>query len=283
MIHFKEDSEAAKKRVELWWKNEPADRALLQIPAPRERPVFSLPEKEAPTIHDYWTNPVYVIPRIINKLSRTWFGGESFPVLYPVAGRIVSITCKYLGSPNIYIDKETTWSKPIIDDWDVCPELNIDPENTWWKLTKNLLHTCSEAIQKYNLECFMGIPDLNGPTEVLSGLRNPEKLCIDLIISPDRVKAAAQKVQDAWYTAWEGTSGIANQYGGDFNLRGGWAEKKNLDLQSGFSTLISPEMFWEIVIPLLKKQIELFPRTIFYLYGPGMGRDLDQLLYLFCL
>lgn len=278
MIHFKDNIEDAKQRVELWWNNEHADRALIQVPAPRDNPVFSLPADEAPTIHDFWTNPDYVIPRIINTLSKTWYGGESFPVLYPVAGRIVSITCKYLGAQNIYIDKETTWSLPIIDDWESCPELKIDPKNTWWKLTHKLLHRCAESIRKYDLECFMGIPDLNGPTEVLSGLRNPEKLCIDLIMEPDRVKTAAQKVQDAWYQAWEGTSAVANQYGGYFNWMGVWSEKKAIDLQSDFSTLISPEMFGEFVVPLLEEQIELFPRTIFHLDGPDMVRHLDQLL-----
>ncbi|NQT59463.1 MAG: hypothetical protein HQ557_10835 [Bacteroidetes bacterium] len=280
MVQFKNDIGEAKQRVELWWNNERADRALIQVASPRDIPVFSLPASEAPTIHDYWTNSKYVIPRIINMLSNTWFGGESFPVLSPVSGRIVSITCKYLGAPNIYIDKETTWSLPIIDDWDQCPSLQMDPENEWWKLTQNLMQDCAEAIQKYDLECFMGLPDLNGPTEVLSGLRNPEKLCMDLIMVPDKVKEAAQKVQDAWYQSWKGTSEIANQFGGNFTWMGIWSKIKAIDLQSDFSTLISSEMFGEFVLPLLKEQTVLFPRTVFHLDGPDMVRHLDQLLAL---
>jgi hypothetical protein len=278
MIHFKKDIKEAKQRVELWWNNERADRALIQISPLRDKQLFSLDTAEAPTIHDYWTNPEYVIPRIINKLSNTWFGGEAFPVLYPVAGRIVSITCKYLGAPNIYIDKETTWSEPIIDEWNQCPPLEFDPENKWWKLTQNLLNDCAAAIEKYDLECYMGIPDLNGPTEVLSGLRNPEKLCIDLIMDPDKVKEAAWKIQAAWYKSWEGTHAVTDQFGGNFTWMGIWSKIEAIDLQSDFSTLISPDMFGEFVMPLLEGQIELFPRTIFHLDGPDMVRHLDQLL-----
>jgi len=278
VIHFKNDIEEAKDRVNLWWDNKAADRPLIQIFAPREKPIFNIPSKMSHTIHDFWTNPEVVIPRIINKIGSTYFGGEALPIVYPVAGRIVAITSRYLGAPNRYVDENTTWAKPIIDDWDNCPPLEFDAENKWWQITMNLMTAASEALDQYNLECFMGLPDLNGPTEVLSELRGAEKMCMDLILSPYKVMQAAVKVQQAWFKAWERTSAIASKFGGYLTWMGIWSEIPAIDLQSDFSALISPKMFNDYIYPFIKEQIDYFPRTIFHLDGPDMVRHLDTLL-----
>ena len=159
---------------------------------------FSVPSPEPQSIHDFWTNPEIVIPRIPNSMGKTYFGGAAFPVLYPVSGRIVSITCKYLGSSNVYVDENIPWSEAAIHKWDKCPSLDFDPENPWWRITENLMESCVSAVEACNLECFMGLPDLNGPAEILSGLRNPEKMCLDLILEPERIKTAVQRIQSSW-------------------------------------------------------------------------------------
>lgn len=278
MIQFKDDIEEAKERVNLWWDNKEADRPLIQIYAPRENPVYQVAAPEPKDIHDYWTNPEVVIPRLINTLGSTYFGGEAFPVMQPVPGRIVSITCKYLGAPNKYIDENTTWSEPIIDDWNQCPPLDFDVNNEWWKITMASMNAGAKAIKDQQLECFMAPPDLNGPTEVLSGLRNPEKMCIDMIMEPETVVEAARKVQKAWFEAWKGTTDISHQFGGYFTWMGVWSDLPATDLQSDFSSLISPEMFNDYVYPFIKEQSEYFPRSIFHLDGPDMIRHLDTLM-----
>lgn len=280
MLSFRENMEEAKEQVNAWWDCRATGKPAIQMIARREHPVFSIHQPEAESIHDFWTNPEIVIPRILNQMSSTWYGGEAFPVLYPVSGRIVSITCKYLGSPNIYIDKNTTWSKDIISSWENCPPLKFDPSSKWWKITEKLMETCATAIGENDLECFMGLPDLNGPTEVLSGLRNPEKLCMDLILEPDNVKQAARKVQDGWFEAFRRCSSIAGRFGPYFTWMGVWSEKPSIDLQSDFSCLISPDMFDEFILPLIKEQLSYFPHTIFHLDGPDMIRHLDRLLSL---
>ena len=133
-------------------------------------------------------------------------------------------------------------------------------------------------IERYELECFMGLPDLNGPTEVLASLRNAEKMCLDLLLAPDEVKEAARKVQDAWFAAWRGTTEIAHAFGGYFTWMGLWSSLPAVDLQSDFSCLISLEMFDEFILPFVREQAEAFPRSIFHLDGPDMVRHLDTLL-----
>lgn len=278
MIRFKEDIKEAQERVNLWWNNEKADRPLIQIFAPRDKAVYEVPAKKPQSIHDFWTKPDVVIPRLINSLGRTYYGGEAFPVMQPMPGSIVSITCKYLGAPNKYIDENTAWSEPIIEDWDNCPPLDFDELNEWWRITMDSMNAGARAIEDQDLECFMSIPDLNGPTEVLSGLRNPEKMCMDLILEPEKICKATEKVQKAWFEAWKRTSQIASCFGGYFTWMGIWSETPAIDLQSDFSTLISPHMFNDYIYPFIKEQAEAFPRNIFHLDGPDMIRHLDTLM-----
>ena len=278
MIRFKDDIVDAAERVERWWNGISIGRPLLQLKAKRPAPLLQLPLHEAPTTDDYWTNPEYVLPRIVNDLASTCYLAEAFPVLQPVAGRMVSITCKYLGAPNRYIDRDTTWSVPIIDSWESCPPLVLDRDNAWWKISLQLLERALALIEGRGLECFLSLPDLNGPTEVLSGLRNPQKLCLDMLLEPDEVKRAAGKVQAAWFDAWQGLIPYTNRYGGYFNWMGIWSDSPAIDLQSDFSTLISSGMFAEFILPLLLEQVDAFDRTIFHLDGPGMVRHLDLLL-----
>ncbi|MBI9104216.1 MAG: hypothetical protein JEY99_17495 [Spirochaetales bacterium] len=280
MIRFRNGMEEAKDAVNGWWELKTTGKPVIQMIGRRENPVFTLPEPKPSSIHDFWTNPEVVIPRILNQMGRTWYGGVAFPVLYPVSGRIVSITCKYLGAPNLYIDENTTWSRDIIESWERCPPLEFNPLNEWWIITERLMEACASAIEEYELACFMGLPDLNGPTEVLSGLRNPEKLCMDLILEPENVKQAARKVQEGWFEAFRRSSAIAGRFGPYFTWMGVWSEIPSIDLQSDFSCLISPDMFAEFILPLIREQIAFFPRTIFHLDGPGMIRHLDHLLSL---
>lgn len=278
MIRFKDDIAEAQERTDHWWNNKPADRALIQVRGRLEKPLIEVSAPEAESLHSWWTDPSVVIPRLINEMGSTWFGGEAFPILRPVPGRIVSIPCKYLGAPNRYIDNQTTWSDPIIDDWDNPPSLEWNEGNEWWGITKQNLVAAIEAIGENELECFLGHPDLNGPTEILAGLRNPEKMCMDLILEPDRVKDALQKVQDAWYRAWDGVRAIVGESGGCFTFMDLWSDVDAPDLQSDFSSLISPDMFEEFMMPFIDEQIERFPRSVFHLDGPDMIRHLDILM-----
>lgn len=277
-MRFKDDIAEAQARVEDWWNNRKSDRACIQVTGRLPEPVIQLPTVNHNTLHDYWTNPEVVIPRIINEMGTKWFGAESFPVLSPVPGRIVSIICKYLGAPNRYIDDQTTWSEPIIDDWENPPPLEWNPENEWWKITQRNLRACAEEIRNRELECYLGHPDLNGPTEILAGLRNPEKLCIDLIMETEQVKQAARKVQDVWYKAWDAVQEITAEFGGCFTFMGIWSKLQAPDLQSDFSSLISPDMFGEFMLPLIREQSKRFPRSVFHLDGPDMVRHLEMLL-----
>jgi hypothetical protein len=130
------------------------------------------------------------------------------------------------------------------------------------------------------LRCFAGNPDLNGPTEVLSGLRGAQRFALDLIDNPQYIKPALSEVNRAWFQYWKVATEITHQLGGYFFWMGIWSERPATDLQSDVSCLISPDMFREYFLPFLEEQTRWVERTIYHLDGPDAVRHLDALLEL---
>ncbi len=297
-VIYKEDWDEARRRMEAWWKGEIIDRVPIKVTAPKKGqektwamacafpmgspdnslPKISVPEVTPDNLEDYFTDPKQVIPRLEKAIEATYWGGEAFPVMFPVSVGMVAILANYLGSPLKFLNTYTTWSAPIIDNWDKNWEFSFNPENKWWRKTKVLLQDASSrAPGRY----FVGIPDLNGPSEILSRLREPGNLCLDVIENRDKVKKAIDDITCVWLRYWEASHGIIHQYiGGYINWMSIWSDAPFTDLQSDFSCLISPEDFNELILPSIEQQTEWIPRTIYHLDGPDAIRHLDSLLSL---
>jgi hypothetical protein len=289
-VVYKEDIEQAKDRVEAWWNGEILDRAAIQVRAPKTpedaknssagsinyRENIDTSTWNQDQYREYFTNPDLVIPRLKKHLESLHFGGESFPVMYPVSIGMVAITANYLGAPLKFVSANTTWHDPIIESWDNLPSLEFDPDNQWWLASKNLLEAASASADGY----FVGCPDLNGPTEILSLLRDHQRLAMDFYDTPEVIKPALEKINPAWLRYWGECTKITQQTGGYFYWMGFWSELPSIDLQSDFSCMISNEHFNEHFLPFIEEQTEMVERTIYHLDGPGAIRHADALLSL---
>jgi hypothetical protein len=277
---YKDDIEASKRRVEAWWNHEIVDRVVVQVTAPREpaRAESALPdieqERDQEALRRYFTDPEVVLPRLQARLARTYFGGEAFPVMYPVSINMVAILSNYLGCPMRFVNENTTWSDHILDDWERRPTYRFDPTNEWWLISERLLAAAVEQSDGY----YVGVPDLNGPTEMLSRLRSPQNLALDLYDCPQYIKPALAEINQTWYQYWRACTDITGPLGGNFHWMGIWSDRPSTDLQSDFSCMMSPAMFDEYFLPFIEQQTHMVERTIYHLDGPGAVKHLDALL-----
>jgi hypothetical protein len=266
--------------VDAWWQHEIVDRAVVQVHVPRaQQHVEALPDSDSEAggpadVEAWFTDPDLVIPRLKRNLANTAFCGEAFPVIFPVSISMVAITAAYLGSPLAFVNTNTTWSQPTIDDWQTRPAFHFDPANKWWQISQRLLNAGVEQADGY----YVGVPDLNGPTEILALLRGTERLAIDFYDHPAQIVPALQEINQAWYDAWRSADAIARRAGGHFFWMGIWSDRPATDLQSDFSCMIAPQMFDAYFLPFLAEQTEMVERTIYHLDGPGAVKHLDSLL-----
>ena len=277
---YKEDVEPAQRRVEAWWHGQIVDRAVVQAAAPRPGAVAQTADagdsRSQEQLQSYFMDPEIVIPRLTLRLRRTWFGGEAFPVMFPVSIGMVAILANYLGCPLRFVGTETTWHDPVIQDWDHAPSFQYDPDHPLWRGSRALLQAAVDRSDGY----FVGCPDLNGPTQALGLMRDNERLALDFYDHPDRIKPALAKINQAWYRYWRECAAITQGTGGNFYWMGFWSEKTSIDLQSDFSCMLSVEQFNEYFLPFIEEQTRLADRTMYHLDGPGAIRHADALLAL---
>jgi hypothetical protein len=279
---WKPDWEDARRRMEAWWEGEVLDRAAVRITAPLHPGKYAAeagpsPELTPEELERHWTDPDVVIPRLAEGLGETWWGGEAFPVI-PLNADFPAITAVFLGCPVRLVNTRTVWCDHIISDWREAPALRFDDQNPWYRSTVALLRAAGEgAPGRY----YVAIPDLNGPGEILSRLRDPENLAVDLLENPGQVHEAMKKINLVWLEYWKALQGVVHEYveGWIFWMRI-WSDKPATDLQCDFSIMISNEMFREFFLPHIEQQTLWVERTSYHLDGPGALRHLDSLLEL---
>jgi hypothetical protein len=285
-LSTKIDWQTAQQRLDAWWHGEIFDRAVIQVTAPRDSiGVDDYERLQTPIdlskdkILDWFLAPEQVVPRLEKFVDSTFWGGEAVPVVFPVATRIVAILAAYLGCPyQIVAGSNSGWAEPIIDDWGTRPTFQFDPHNDWWRSSMRLLDAVA---QRAPGRFYVGVPDLNGPGEILARLRGTERLALDLLDNPEAVKAALREVNDVWLRYWQASVGVIHQWvGGYLHWFQTWSDRPSTDLQCDFSILISTPMFEEFFLPGIEEQTQWVERTLYHLDGPGAVRHLDALLSL---
>jgi hypothetical protein len=230
-------------------------------------------------ILDWFLDPAIVVPRLEKLVDSTFWGGEALPVVFPVSTRIVAVLAAYLGCPyQIVAGSNSGGADSIIDDWGTRPRFQFDPHNEWCRLSAKLLDA---AARRAPGRFYVGLPDLNGPGEILARLQGTELLALDLIDHPDQVKAALHEVNAAWLRYWQASVGVIHHWvGGYMHWFQTWSDRPSTDLQCDFSCLISTPMFEESFLPAIEQQTQWVERTLYRLDGPGAVRRLDSLLSL---
>jgi hypothetical protein len=271
---YKEDWDKTKERMLAWWEGEILDRAVLQVTAPRKGTSgkhkwdwlnsfnhLDQPEKAREEFEEYCQN--------------TFFGGESFPVLWVNLGP--GIPAAYLGcTPQA--NPDTIWFNPPKAEmsWDEVLSLRLDPENYWWKKTRELT---ALAVQWAEGKYFAGMTDLNSVHDILCHLLGTQRLLYDLIDHPDEFKKSLALVNDIWLACYDELARILQaDTKGSSNWMQFWFPGRGGDVQCDFSAMLSPEMFEEFVLPYIRKQCSHLDRTIFHLDGPGQIPHLEMLL-----
>lgn len=155
---------------------------------------------ECKDIREYYLNPVMRAKINNYRLSNGYYGADVLPLSEANFGP--GSLALYLGcEPGI--SKETVWFEPCMKDAvdpEKTPPLLFDAGNKWWKITEQTLRECVKLGKgKY----MTGAPDLVENIDVLSSIRDPQTLLIDMIERPDWVKQKVEEINRAWFEAYQ--------------------------------------------------------------------------------
>lgn len=269
-LSWVDDWPERQKRLEAMWACDAVDRAALLFTVP-EGPFPEIPIPE--TLEERWTNIDYRLAEM-SRNENVYYAAELIPSFWPNMGP--GCAASYFGAEPIF-KPDTCWFSHIVEDWDSF-EIKIDPDNRWWKLIKDMT---AAAVAESKGRYFVSHTDIGDPTDILSHLRGPDRLCMDLLERPEAVVRARTAVTNLWFGLYDELYNIVNGSGyleGSCGWMGIWHPGKTYPIQCDFSCMISPKMFDEYVLPALVEQGRRMDQVIYHLDGPGAIVHLDSLL-----
>lgn len=273
---YKENWDAAKKRLEAMWKNEILDRCCVAIRAPKRGVKNRTGLFPKPTEHEelvkYHTDPEYVLKRNIAEFESTYYGGEALPVLNPTWGD--SGYAIYFNS-NYKYSQRTTWFFPTISDWG--KDKVVFNEDT----AKRHISFVKEIAKYAGGKFLMSAPDYIGGVDALINLRGVENTLMDMVDVPEKflsglaeIRSAVKNVGSEFFKI---VSGVC-EGGSAWAWYDTWAKGSHNLVQCDFSAMISPQMFEELILPDLEENCSLLDCAVYHLDGREQIRHLDMIL-----
>lgn len=223
---------------------------------------FSIPESDVPKIVDQaYGNLIYL--------------GDALPVFYM---RPTGILGGFLGQEyGIDHDQGTVWFKQLCTSLEPIADIVLDERNPLLQRALNL----TRAMQDYfDGRIAIGLPDFGGVMDIVSSIRDANPLLLELCLEPEGVEEACRNIHEQFKKAYQlFMDAIDPQRIPGYTC---WAtmlsQKPYFVLQNDFSAMISTDMYDEFYLPILQKECQLIPRTIYHLDGPGAVRHLDSIL-----
>lgn len=263
---YKPDWEDTKQRFLAWWQGEVVDRVAMSVRAPNgTTPRQVAPPDDPVRLH---SDPQYLVERSEAGYAATYFAAEAFPCSTLLIGYA------FLDVPVTY-DPRTIWMHPVIEDpYRDLPVFNM--EGPGWRRVTDVVKAMVEAGRDKWLTTFPTVPL---PTDLLSGLRGNQRLCLDMADRPEWVTLALDYCTGIVMRAY-GELGVLLET----DERGSsawlplWSPGRSITLQCDFWCMVSEEMGRRFVIPEQQTLARWLDNCIFHLDGPGALQHLDALL-----
>ena len=125
------------------------------------------------------------------------------------------------------------------------------------------------------------LPDLIENLDIVASLIGGLNTQYALKDDPDGVKRLIAEVNDAYFRCYDELYELLDgpTLGSCFSAFRIWGPGRVAKLQCDASAMISPEMFGDVVVPGLNRQIARLDYTVYHLDGPDAVCHLDTLLH----
>jgi 5-methyltetrahydrofolate--homocysteine methyltransferase len=274
-LEYKPDMDEARDRLTAWWQGEDIGRPALLLQAPREQPVEEVPVRPQPegwvtrySISDYEYRVYLGRTGCIN----THYLAESTPFVSPdLAPNCLAL---FLGCHGVDMPG-TVWCEPFITE-PGDEVVRFDPENIYWRFSWKL----GQELKRLGEGKFLlQFPDFIEGLDTLAAMRGSEELLIDLVERPEWVSQMMNRITEVYFEYYDRFYElIKDERGG--SVFWAWAPGRMCKLQCDFSAMISPTMFAEFMMPVLRSMTPRFDHCMYHWDGPGAIPHQDLILSL---
>lgn len=270
-LSLKPDLEEASKRWEAHYEGEIIDRPIVCVTAAKEG------TGELPPLGYYECAHLdmdEVLKRAFLRAEANYWEGEAVPsTRFSFGPDEIAVFCGAelrwsKDSPN------TNWSVPFVDDWGDSLPLKLQKESP---LYQRMLELYRRASRRMEGKLLISPPDLHTNMDLLSAIRGPERLCLDLIDRPEAIDRAMESAGAIFKELWRDvrTAGRMDELG---YCSGFYSMEGSATLQCDFSYMISPDMFRRWALPALEEEAEIVRHALYHWDGPGALVHKDALV-----
>jgi len=181
----------------------------------------------------------------------------------------------FYGCPLVFTES-TSWTQPILADWDTAEQLVLDQSNQYYQL---ILQLTDALIELGRGRFLVGYTDLHGGGDAVAAFRDPQQLCLDVLERPEDVRDLVDQVTVDFLRTYDcyhhklQAAGMHSVTWLPATCRGRMHVPSN-----DFSCMISQELFEDLFIPGIVQECRHMDRCIYHLDGPQALRYLDLLL-----
>lgn len=261
-------------RQDAFWAREIIDRPVVVMQTPKQPLPHAAPAaREHASWREAWMDTERIVEMAVAAVHNAEFLGDALPIAWPNLGP--EVFSAFFGQELEYT-ADTSWSRPIIEDWNHVEHVRFSEENFYWKKLLGMTDALLEAGRGL---FYVGISDLHPGADALAAFRDPMALNTDLLLVPDRVQGLLGQVNRAYFQVFDFYYEKLSAAGQAIT---GWpgivSTKKWYVPSNDFSCMISKKMFDEVFLPGIREECRHLEAAIYHLDGPGALRHLDSLL-----
>lgn len=266
----------AMQRVYAWFENEIIDRPPVRFMAhnafleAQTDAMYAMSPQEKKAC---WFDVEGQVDNFACSIAGRRFHAETFPVFFPNLGP--DIYAAFYGA-ELEFGEVTSWSIPIVKNWEDADQLVLDMDNQYFKKIKELTQY---ALEVCTGKFLVGYTDLHPGLDCVAAWRDPQQLCFDMVDHPEQVKHLADKAIHDFETIYNHFDNLLKSAG---QLSVSWMgipSYGRMHIPScDFSALISPEFFNQFGLPILQREVKTMTHNVFHVDGSGVAKHLDKIL-----
>lgn len=270
--NIKPDFDEAANRMEAYWQGEMIDRPIIMSNVSKDNYEFV----KGSTYHDRAVSGDLdqILKNILHNARGQIYLGEMMPSAWMSFG--THEIASFFGSEIIWTDGsgDTTWSNPIVSNWDDFLPLNFSEQNPYWQ---RILKFYEKSAKIFDGEVLPISIDFHTNMDLLLSLRGDEQLSYDVYDCPEKIDLAMQGANETFKRIWEDVETAANmkEYGYWYS---GYGKNRTCVLACDYICMISKEMLRRWFIPTFEYEASLIDNVVFHWDGPGALRHFDDIM-----
>jgi len=270
MPHFAQSMQ----RIFAWYQKEIIDRPPVRFMSLEYTPSVTNKSYKNSNYEEKWFDAEFRVEAFIESLKDKIFLAESFPYFYPFIG--VDAYAAFHGADLVFDDK-TSWSTPIIKDWDDAAKLKFEWKRNNYFQKVDELTQC--ALEHCDGKYLVGYTSLHPGVDCAAAWRGFSELCLDIYDHPQKVKKLIE-------LALQQFEAIFNHYHKMLKEKNqpslSWMCVPSLTSMHipgcDFAAFISQDDFAEFCLPAILKEVGVADQNIFHVDGLGVAKNIDRLL-----